>query len=116
MNSLEKAAEADGFVFGTPVYYAHPSGRLLSFLDRAFYASSGQFALCGQAGRGGGVRTAGGDHRLPGRSEQIFRHYLHAVVSGTYWNMVHGRSPEEVAPGPGGPPDHAQHRPEHGVE
>ena len=30
---VEKAAEADGFVFGSPVYYAHPSGRILSFLD-----------------------------------------------------------------------------------
>ena len=24
---IAKAAQADGFVFGTPVYYAHPSGR-----------------------------------------------------------------------------------------
>ena len=36
---IAKAKEADGFVFGTPVYYAHPSGRILSFLDRAFYAA-----------------------------------------------------------------------------
>lgn len=35
---LSKAYEADGLVFGTPVYYAHPSGRILSFLDRAFSA------------------------------------------------------------------------------
>ena len=28
---VAKAKEADGFVFGTPVYYAHPSGRVLSF-------------------------------------------------------------------------------------
>ena len=25
---VEKAKEADGFVFGSPVYYAHPSGRI----------------------------------------------------------------------------------------
>lgn len=37
---LEKAKEADGFIFGSPVYYAHPSGRILSFLDRAFYCKS----------------------------------------------------------------------------
>ena len=37
---IQKAKNADGFVFGTPVYYAHPSGRLLSFLDRAFYSSA----------------------------------------------------------------------------
>ena len=29
--TVEKAKEADGFVFGTPVYYAHPSGRIMSF-------------------------------------------------------------------------------------
>lgn len=40
---VEKARTADGFVFGTPVYYAHPSGRVLSFLDRAFYSGSGAF-------------------------------------------------------------------------
>ena len=37
---LEKAKEADGFVFGTPVYFAHPSGQLLSFLNRVFYSSN----------------------------------------------------------------------------
>ncbi len=36
---VAKAASADGFVFGTPVYYAHPAGRVLSFLDRAFYSN-----------------------------------------------------------------------------
>ena len=38
----EKAKEADGFIFGTPVYYAHPSGRILSVLDR-LSVSSGQY-------------------------------------------------------------------------
>ena len=36
---VEKAREADGFVFATPVYYAHPSGRIFSFLDRAFFSN-----------------------------------------------------------------------------
>lgn len=31
---IAKAKEADGFVFGTPVYYAHPSGGSLSARDR----------------------------------------------------------------------------------
>ena len=30
---IAKAKEADGFVFGSPVYYAHPSGQVLSLLD-----------------------------------------------------------------------------------
>lgn len=37
------AKEADGFIFGTPVYYAHPSGRIQSFLDRVFYSSGRVF-------------------------------------------------------------------------
>ena len=36
---VEKAADSDGFVFGSPVYYAHPSGRVQSFLDRVFFSS-----------------------------------------------------------------------------
>ena len=42
---IAKAREADGFVFGTPVYYAHPSGRILSFLDRVFFSSGEIFAF-----------------------------------------------------------------------
>ena len=30
----EKAAEADGFVFGTPVHYASAGGKIVSFMDR----------------------------------------------------------------------------------
>ena len=37
---LEKAKDVDGFIFGSPVYYAHPSGQILSFLNRVFYSSS----------------------------------------------------------------------------
>lgn len=33
---VEKTKFADGFVFGSPVYFAHPSGRLLTFMDRAW--------------------------------------------------------------------------------
>ena len=41
---IDKCAKADGFVFGSPVYYAHPSGRLLSFMDRLFYAGGANLA------------------------------------------------------------------------
>ena len=42
---IEKAKEADGYIFASPVYYAHPSGRILSLLDRAFYSSGSFFFL-----------------------------------------------------------------------
>ena len=34
---LDKAEQADGFVFGSPVHYAALSGALTSFMDRGFY-------------------------------------------------------------------------------
>src|SRR5690554_2552891 len=33
---LEKAKEADGFIFGSPVHYAAASGGITSLLDRMF--------------------------------------------------------------------------------
>ena len=35
---LEKAVEADGFIFGSPVHWGGASGALTSFMDRLFYA------------------------------------------------------------------------------
>ena len=37
---VEKAYEADAFVFGSPVYYASANGSMTSFMDRAFYSNS----------------------------------------------------------------------------
>lgn len=42
---LEKARSADGFVFGSPVYYAQPTGQLLSVLHRLFYAGADAFSF-----------------------------------------------------------------------
>ena len=39
---VEKAKTADGFVFGSPVYYAHASGRLLSPVEKNLLLSRGQ--------------------------------------------------------------------------
>lgn len=89
-----KAKEADGFIFGTPVYYAHPSGRILSVLDRVFYAGSSVFAhkpaaAIASARRGG--TTASIDVL-----NKYFTIAQMPVVSSTYWNMVHGSKPEDV--------------------
>lgn len=91
---IEKIAEADGVVFGSPVYYAHPSGRILSALDRVFYAGSRAFAhkpgmAIASARRGGTTATF----------DVLNKYFTIAqmpIVSSTYWNMVHGNKPEDV--------------------
>lgn len=91
---VAKAKVADGFIFGTPVYYAHPSGRILSFLDRVFY--SGGSALAYKPGAAvASARRAGTTASL----DVINKYMTFArmpVVSSNYWNMVHGNKPEEV--------------------
>ena len=91
---IEKAKNADGFIFGSPVYYAHPSGRLLSLMDRLFYAGGAAFAFKPAAAIVS-ARRAGTTASL----DAIMKHFTinkMPVISSNYWNMVHGNSPEEV--------------------
>ena len=91
---LALVPEFDGFVFGSPVYYASASGQLESFLDRAFFSGSKLFANKPGAAvvscRRGGASAA---------FEQINKYFgmnNMPVVTSTYWNQVHGNTPEEV--------------------
>jgi multimeric flavodoxin WrbA len=91
---LSRLPEIDGFVFGSPVYYASASGQICSFLDRLFYASAGRFknkvgASVVSCRRGGA--TAAFD-----RLNKYFTISSMPVVSSQYWNMVHGNTPDEV--------------------
>ncbi len=90
---IAKAKEADGFIFGTPVYYAHPSGRILSFLDRVFYSSSYAFkhkpgAAITVARRGGNSASFDCLNKYFGISEM-------PIPGSSYWNISYGRTPGE---------------------
>lgn len=89
-----KAKEADGFVFGTPVYYAHPSGRILSFLDRAFYSGSRYFAH--KPGASVAVARRGGTTASFDVLNKYFGISQMPVAGSTYWNIAHGRTSGEV--------------------
>ena len=91
---VRKAREADGFVFGTPVYYAHASGRILSFLDRAFYSSKDAF-VHKPAAAVASARRAGTTASLDDLGKYFGISHMPSVGS-SYWNMVHGNRPEEV--------------------
>lgn len=91
---IEKAKTADGFVFGSPVYYAHPSGRVQSALDRAFYA--GKYAFAGKPGAAIVSARRGGTAASFDVINKYFGISSMPVVSSTYWNMVYGNTPDEV--------------------
>ena len=92
---VEKAKEADGFVFGTPVYYAHPSGRIMSFLDRAFYSGGAAFRF--KPGMAVASARRAGTTATLDVLQKYFSYHEMPVVSANYWNMVHGNTPAEVA-------------------
>lgn len=91
---IEKAHNADAFVFGSPVHYAAASGAITSFLDRAFYGKSAIYALKPGAAvvscRRGGASAA---------FDQLNKYFTISqmlVVGSQYWNQIHGNSPEEA--------------------
>jgi multimeric flavodoxin WrbA len=90
-----KMREADGFILGSPTYYAGIAGTMKSFLDRVFYSSSKYFRLkvasCAVA-----VRRAGGVdvmHQL--------NNYLNlaqtVIPPSQYWTIAYGREKGEAA-------------------
>lgn len=93
---IDKAREADGFVFASPTYYAHPSGRIFSFLDRVFYAAAPEvFRL--KPGASVVVARRGGNTANFDALNKYFTISEMPVVSSSYWNMVHGHNAEEAA-------------------
>lgn len=90
----EKLKTADGLVVGSPVYWASPTGEVITFMDK----------LCGIAGKDmrwkpaaavASARRAGTTATLEVLSK-YFMFYQMPVVSSTYWPMVHGNTPQEV--------------------
>ena len=91
---IEAAEKADGFVFGTPVYYAHPSGRILTALDRAFYAGASAFRH--KPGAALAVARRAGTTASVDVLNKYFTIAEMPVASSSYWNIAYGARPGEV--------------------
>ena len=92
------AEEADGFVFGSPVYYAGINGAMMSFMDRVFYTSTrktpDRFTDKPVAGIVS-ARRAGTTSAL----DQLNKYLMYSqgpIVTSQYWPMVHGNTPDQV--------------------
>lgn len=91
---VAKMKEADGFILGSPTYYAGIAGTMKSFLDRAFYSSSPYFKYK-VATSVAAVRRAGGVdvmHQL--------NNYLNLAETilppSQYWTIGYGTEEGEV--------------------
>jgi multimeric flavodoxin WrbA len=93
--ALDKAKDADGFIFGAAVHYASANGAMVSFMDRLFFAQSGHFAFKPAASvvaarRAGTTATYDQLNKYYGINKMI-------TLPSVYWNMVIGHNAEEVA-------------------
>ncbi len=89
------AKDADGFVFGSPVYYGGPSGEIMSFLDRVCYSSARSTLYHKPVASVVSCRRGGNSQSF----SQLNMYYLMnnmIVIGSQYWNMVHGNNKEEV--------------------
>lgn len=91
---LDKAKDADGFIFGSAVYFGSATGSISSFMDRLFFSGSKYVeykpvASVASCRRGGASETFA----------QMNMYYTMTnmpVISSQYWNQVHGFTPEDV--------------------
>ncbi|MBR1939870.1 MAG: flavodoxin family protein [Bacteroidaceae bacterium] len=90
-----KYAEADGFIFGSPVYYGQPNGALLSLMQRSFYSNgaaaaykpAAAVAICRRGGATAAFQTM----------NMIFEMCNMPLVTSQYWNIAYGRAQGEAA-------------------
>ncbi len=91
---MEKGKSCDGFVFGSPVYYASATGQITSFMDRLFMVGRQSMKykpavsiVCQR--RSGATNAYDQLNKYIGISNMI-------QVPSQYWNMMIGRTAEDV--------------------
>ena len=89
-----KLKEADALIVGSPVYWASPSGQIIEFMDK-FASMAGKDMIHKPAAAVAFVRRAGTTATLDVLIKYFTYHQM-PVVSGNYWTMVHGNTPDDV--------------------
>lgn len=99
VNAFVDLAESyDAFVFGSPVHYASASGVIVPFMDRVFYSAANAKRPVFRHKPAAAVvsaRRAGTTATLD-QLNKYFQISEMPVISGRYWHMVHGATPDDV--------------------
>lgn len=86
--------EFDAMVIGSPVYYSGPTGQLISFLNRLFFAT--EHRMAGKLGASVVSCRRGGASATFEQLNQYFTIANMPIVASQYWNSVHGFTPDDV--------------------
>lgn len=93
--AVEKFKKCDGLIIASPVHYASASGAVTSFMDRFFF-SSNKADLKLKPGASVVSCRRGGASAAFDQLNKYFSICQMPIVSSSYWNQVHGNTPEEV--------------------
>lgn len=95
---VEYARKFDGYVIGSPVHYASASGSIVPFLDRAFFVDfmSGHNSFIHKPATAIVSARRAGTTATIDQLNKYFQINQMPIISGRYWNMVHGANPNEV--------------------
>lgn len=94
---FDKVRQADGIIFGSPVYSADISSNLKAFIDRAAVVADMNPHLF-QYKTGAAVvvaRRAGALNAIDTINHFFLNHEMF-IVGSTYWNMVYGQNPGDI--------------------
>ncbi|MBQ1827268.1 MAG: flavodoxin family protein, partial [Erysipelotrichaceae bacterium] len=92
----EKAKDADGFIFGTPVHYGSISGLMKCFMDTLFYSNRSDYFYLKPAAGVFVARRAGTVSAMDDLNKYFTISNM-LVVSSFYWNNIHGaKAPEAL--------------------
>ena len=91
---IAKAAECDGFIVGSPVYYAGMAGLLRALMDRMFYAGGANFRFKPAAGVA--VARRAGAIEAADQINKYFQINCQPLVSSSYWNLVYVRNADKL--------------------
>ena len=95
---VAKCKDFDGFVFGSPVHYGSACGGITAFLDRAFFVNftSGKKGFEHKPAAAVAVARRSGTTATLDQLNKYMTITQMPIISGRYWNMVHGYTPDDV--------------------
>ncbi|MBQ6381652.1 MAG: flavodoxin family protein [Clostridia bacterium] len=92
--TAQKFKEADGFVIGSPVYFASANATAVAFMDRLFFSTP--FDKAWKVGAAISSARRGGNSATFDELNKYFTISGMPIASGQYWNAVHGYTAEDV--------------------
>ncbi|MBR0224751.1 MAG: flavodoxin family protein [Thermoguttaceae bacterium] len=95
---MELAKDFDGYIVGAPVHYGSSAGNIASFLDRVFFVNfcANRRIFEHKPGAAVVVARRSGTTATLDQLNKYFSITQMPVISGRYWNMVHGKNADDV--------------------